>query len=202
MASSEKDPLDQTHLSFQDTVWLQHFPLVAETALDYFAQSPFYDKSSNNEQCRMQGLDPRVALKGMTGLEFWLVDLPPEQNPIENMPNGMQRRHLYTIRRQLRRAMKTAEIQATYYIIDGTIYQSPSVLELLRSRLDKLALHTSQAFQHLAKLPQLNAQGTYDWPWLQLSQSREAALWQARAKMKEASTGGRVVPKLLIDEGK
>lgn len=62
-------PEDPETVSFIDPVWLQQWGLGPENALDYFALSPFYDKSCNNEQCRMQGVDPREGLKNLTGLE-------------------------------------------------------------------------------------------------------------------------------------
>lgn len=62
-------PEDPETISFIDPVWLQQWGLGPENALDYFALSPFYDKTCNNEQCRMQGVDPREGVKKLTGLE-------------------------------------------------------------------------------------------------------------------------------------
>lgn len=62
-------PEDPEQRSFIDPVWLQQWGLGPENALDYFALSPFYDKACNNEQCRMQGVDPKEGLLNLTGLE-------------------------------------------------------------------------------------------------------------------------------------
>jgi MED6 mediator sub complex component len=99
---------DQTQLSFQDTTWLRSFPLIRESALDYFALSPFYDRSSNNEQCRMQGLDPTAAMKNMTGIEYVLANLPPE-GPAPRA-GASPLRHLFVIKKQLRRSRINAEV--------------------------------------------------------------------------------------------
>lgn len=62
-------PEDPDTISFIDPIWLQQWGLGPENVLDYFALSPFYDKACNNEQCRMQGINPREGLKNLTGLE-------------------------------------------------------------------------------------------------------------------------------------
>jgi hypothetical protein len=48
------------------------YGLSAHNALDYFAQSDFYDKSCNNEHIKMQH-QPLEALLKMTGLEYALL---------------------------------------------------------------------------------------------------------------------------------
>lgn len=45
---------DLEHVCFRDVAWLQSFPLTDESVLDYFAMSPFYDRTCNNEVLRMQ----------------------------------------------------------------------------------------------------------------------------------------------------
>ena len=53
---------DLSNTSFKDVIWLQKFPLIKETILDYFALSPFYDRSCNNEVLRMQTKFSNVAV--------------------------------------------------------------------------------------------------------------------------------------------
>jgi mediator of RNA polymerase II transcription subunit 6 len=48
---------DQTGVCWRDDQWLQFFPLTRQSALDYFSLSPFYDRSCNNEQAKLQGMD-------------------------------------------------------------------------------------------------------------------------------------------------
>lgn len=57
-APAKNDEEDLSGVCWRDDQWLQFFPLTRLSALDYFALSPFYDRSCNNEQAKLQGLDP------------------------------------------------------------------------------------------------------------------------------------------------
>ncbi|KAG5182507.1 MED6 mediator sub complex component-domain-containing protein [Tribonema minus] len=164
---AEQDEIeDQTQLSFQDTMWLRSFYLGPETAIDYFALSPFYDRTSNNELCRMQGLTDHVAaMQTMTGIEYVVEELPPETDELPEPGAPPQPRHLMVIKKQYRKSKTQAEVRGVYYIMDGTIYQAPSALALITSRLQKAAFMLSESFAALRALPAHNARGAYDWPW-------------------------------------
>lgn len=45
-------PQGLTGISWEDKAWLLHFPFNRDTVLDYFSNSPFYDRTCNNEQVR------------------------------------------------------------------------------------------------------------------------------------------------------
>ena len=48
---------DLTGTCWRDDLWLQTYGLLSHlTVLDYFALSPFFDKTSNNEVARQRGL--------------------------------------------------------------------------------------------------------------------------------------------------
>ncbi|RLN37200.1 hypothetical protein BBJ28_00013259 [Nothophytophthora sp. Chile5] len=115
---------DDYNASFRDTVWLQSFPLTAQTVLHYFALSPFYDRSCNNERLKMQrlGLDQ---LKNLRGIEY------------ELLPNGAKQlpQQLFLIRKQRRSGRTQVEPLAIYYVLDGTVYQAPNIHAMLTSRL-------------------------------------------------------------------
>lgn len=115
---------DDYHGSFRDTVWLQSFPLNAQTVLHYFALSPFYDRSCNNERLKMQrlGLDQ---LKNMRGIEYELLPNLAKQLP----------QQLFLIRKQRRGGRTQVEPLAIYYVLDGTVYQAPNIHAMLSSRL-------------------------------------------------------------------
>lgn len=53
------------------------------------------------------------------------------------------------IKRRIRRSEQVSQTQAVYYILDGTIYQCPTVHELLTSRLNKCAHHLEKTFDEL-----------------------------------------------------
>ena len=49
---------DMTGIQFRDQLWLNSFPLDRELVFDYFALSPFYDRTCSNEQLRMRAIHP------------------------------------------------------------------------------------------------------------------------------------------------
>lgn len=54
---------------------------------------------------------------------------------IEYLVQDAQEPHLFVIRRQYRSPAKAISPQAFYYILDGTVYQSPSLHGALSARL-------------------------------------------------------------------
>jgi mediator of RNA polymerase II transcription subunit 6 len=121
---------------FIDMIWLKFYGLSRVNVLDYFYTSPFFDLSSNNQLIRTQGVRPEH-LVGMVGLEYAL----DEYNMYE--PN------LYVIKMQQRRSPREVSLLEVYYCIDGIIYQSPDMLDLVISRVAKAAHYLGNSFDHL-----------------------------------------------------
>eukprot|EP00904_Undaria_pinnatifida_P002721 jgi/Undpi1/1244/HiC_scaffold_108.g14158.m1 len=195
---------DPESISFIDPVWLQQWGLGPENALDYFALSPFYDKACNNEQCRMQGVDPREGLLNLTGLEFMLEDLPEEMSflpPGQPAPVGPQPRRLFVIKKQMRKSRTSVEVRAIYYIMEGVIYQTPTVQKLIKSRLNKFTHHLNNAFVELSKLAELNdSAGGYDWAWQKDAKALKEKLEAAGAAEATAEDGdAKAALKLSMD---
>lgn len=129
---------DKRNISFMDPMCLQdlqarNIPLSRENILEYFSMSPFYDSQSNNEAIRAQGVSA-IHLKGMKGLEF-------EVEPTQDEPK------LFVIKKQKRSSPTSADILEVYYVLDGTIYQSPSLLDILNVRYSDICHYLHQAFQ-------------------------------------------------------
>lgn len=107
------------------------FPLTAASVLDYFALSQFYDRTCTNEQLRMQTrftaaaggpAAPHTArLEDMVGTEYAVSRAAPPR--------------LFVLHRRQRHGPAEAEVTASYYVLDGTVYQAPDLLSLLRCRL-------------------------------------------------------------------
>lgn len=116
--------VDDYNGSFRDTMWLQSFPLNTQTVIHYFALSPFYDRSCNNERLKMQrlGLDQ---LKNMRGIEYEVLPNTAKQLP----------QQLFLIRKQRRSGRTQVEPLAIYYVLDGSVYQAPNIHAMLTSRL-------------------------------------------------------------------
>lgn len=125
-------PEDVSTTCFKDVVWLQSFPLTADSILDYFSQSPFYDRSCNNEVLRMQSSynslfekNHSQRLREMTsGFEYRTVAAALSQAP-----------GLFLVHKVQKLAESETKLLASYYVVDGVIYQCPDLYSLLNSRL-------------------------------------------------------------------
>ncbi|KAI5639558.1 hypothetical protein M9H77_00633 [Catharanthus roseus] len=97
---------DMTSIFFRDQLWLNTYPLDRNLVFDYFALSPFYDWTCNNEQLRMRSIHPldNSHLSKMIGTKYTLSEvLEP---------------HLFVIRKQKRDGPEKVSPMLTYYILD------------------------------------------------------------------------------------
>jgi mediator of RNA polymerase II transcription subunit 6 len=102
------------------------YGLNIQNALDYFSTSQFYDRTCNNEVLKMQtkfnNLEQlNMELSRMVGVEYALTHV---QEPI-----------LYVVRKQNRLDPLTVLPIESFFIIDGSIYKSPSIYNVLTSRM-------------------------------------------------------------------
>ncbi|RYG66700.1 hypothetical protein EON64_09165 [archaeon] len=125
--------------SYQDLGFLTVFPLISPSAaLNYFATSPFFDLNSSNQVLRAQQLEQLPQhLGSMQGVQY-TVD-----NSLTDPPR------LFVILKQLRHTAHTAEFLEAYYILDGIIYPSPSLMDVLRVRTGKISMHLHSAFEKI-----------------------------------------------------
>lgn len=152
-SSSKMDPSeneDLTGVMWNDRVWTFYFPLNEDTALDYFSLSQFYDPRCNNEQIKMQRLDPEL-MKTMPGIEYELIKPSPAPN-------------LFIIRKS-RRSINPPKVEplASFYIHEANIYQAPSIHGIMSSRLLQSLFHFRNAFETMQNAVKLSAQGNYLW---------------------------------------
>ncbi|KAL5998788.1 hypothetical protein ACLOJK_009736 [Asimina triloba] len=125
---------DMTGICFRDQLWLNTYPLDRNFVFDYFALSPFYDWTCNNEQLRMQSIHPLDIshLSKMTGNEYMLSEV---MEP-----------HLFVIRKQKRDGPEKVAPMLTYYILDGSIYQAPQLCNVFASRIARALYYISKVF--------------------------------------------------------
>ncbi|KAL7100027.1 hypothetical protein ACP275_09G123000 [Erythranthe tilingii] len=129
---------DMTGICFRDQLWLNTYPLDRNLVFDYFALSPFYDYSCNNEQLRLRATHPLDLshLSKMTGIEYSLSEvLEP---------------HLFVFRKQKRDGPEKVTPMLTYYVLDGSIYQAPQLCNVFASRVGRALYHISKAFNTAA----------------------------------------------------
>lgn len=138
--------------------WIQFNGLRTDNVLEYFALSPFYDRSSNNQVLKMQTnfneqfqsrpADPASELKKMKGVEYQII--------LSREPD------LWVIRKQFRRSPTEVDTLAVYFVSGENIYQSPSVYNVLVSRLLATSKYLEEALSIAEKLPEFNFSG-YDY---------------------------------------
>ncbi|CAA2995649.1 mediator of RNA polymerase II transcription subunit 6 [Olea europaea var. sylvestris] len=134
MAAPQPPGTDMTGICFRDQLWLNTYPLDRNLVFDYFALSPFYDYTCNNEQLRLRSIHPldHSQLLKMTGIEYMLTEVTEP--------------HLFVIRKQKRDSPEKVTPMLTYYVLDGSIYQAPQLCNVFAARVGRALYHISKAF--------------------------------------------------------
>ncbi|KAA6428385.1 MAG: hypothetical protein FRX49_01261 [Trebouxia sp. A1-2] len=120
---------DRVGTVWRDDMWLSNYPLNHHTAVDYFACSPFWDPGCNNGRARLE----QRALTDLQGIEYTL--------------DSCQEPHLFVICKQDRQSADAAVPVMFYYILDGSVYQTPTIHGVLSARLKALAARGRQQQQ-------------------------------------------------------
>ena len=143
----------QTSVSWEDRRWWSG-ALNMRSALDYFAHSQFYDRTCLNEQLKMQQTMLSAAsiqerLERLPGVLYMLDDDKSEEIP----PTAQEPAHTLYVVRKLVRAdgngpPRTRETTLRYYyILDGVVYECPTLEAVVRARLEKISWHLREAFK-------------------------------------------------------
>ncbi|KNA11737.1 hypothetical protein SOVF_132360 [Spinacia oleracea] len=129
---------DMTGMCFRDQLWLNTYPIDRNLVFDYFALSPFYDHTCNNEQLRMNSIHPLDVshLSKMMGIEYMLYEV------VE--PN------LFVLRMQKRDSPEKVTPMLTYYVLDGSIYQAPQLCSVFSARIGRALYYIQRGFSTAA----------------------------------------------------
>jgi len=155
MTSNEEEE-EQTQISFRDQAWLETFPLNKDSVMDYFSRSSFYDGTCLNEQIKMQRLDPKT-IQNRTGKEYFIEHVIPPESEQGNPPN------IFVIRKQNRVSTKNVEHLSSYYILNGTAFQSPNIRTVCSSTLRASLYHVSNSFKEISSYSQFDPYLGYIW---------------------------------------
>lgn len=122
-----------TDQSFKDTLFLESFGLSPLNVLDYFSKSQFYDSSCINEQLKMQQRFNTLDVRddGLLGSSYEL---------------WYHSENLYVIKK-LEKSLNSVKLTGIYYIVEGTIYQAPTLSQVLKSRSRTALYHLQSAFE-------------------------------------------------------
>lgn len=128
---AKAEPLDE--IQWKSPEWIQQFGLHSENVLDYFSESPFYDRTSNNQVLKMQ---------------FQFQQVPPNVHPQEYLRQKLvemvgvefiiayvKEPDFWIVRKQKRLSPSNVAVQQDYYIVGANIYQAPKIYDILSSRL-------------------------------------------------------------------
>ncbi|KAI9831961.1 MAG: hypothetical protein M1826_002689 [Phylliscum demangeonii] len=145
MAATQDTPLDE--IQWRSPAIAQSMGGIhTNSVLHYFAQSPFFDATSNNATLTTQAtynpsmlhlVQTRDAfenrLRTMQGLEFTVAYGPAQPGPAEDQTG------VWVIRKQNRRKRPGYADEVTvlnmYFVVGENIYMSPSVASVIGSRL-------------------------------------------------------------------
>ncbi|KZT61285.1 MED6-domain-containing protein [Calocera cornea HHB12733] len=162
MSTPNEDDLSTTSWLFAE--WIAAFgPLThAQKALDYFSLSIFWDKQSTNQVLRMQTqhtlgpdgmstIDEESELRKFTGVEFAVV---------HGRPPG-----LWIIQKRERLSPDEVRPLASYFILNATIYPSPSLYSVLSTSLSTSLHYLRSSLETLREhKPAYNPRVGTSWP--------------------------------------
>ncbi|KAG9231881.1 mediator of RNA polymeras-like protein II transcription subunit 6 [Amylocarpus encephaloides] len=160
----------------------------SNSVLFYFAESPYFDRTSNNavvfnQALYNQSMFPQIQtreafegrLKTMSGLEFIVAQEPAD------MVTGTG---VWVIRKQTRRKRQGEEdeitVHSAYFVVGENVYIAPNVAEVLGSRTLSMLTSLNKFFTKAASLPNFTpATGTsYNLPPSTKSAATQSLLGQ------------------------
>ncbi|KAJ5338890.1 hypothetical protein N7452_005618 [Penicillium brevicompactum] len=144
--------------------------LHSNNILFYFAESPFFDPTSNNASLAIQAnyndafrhfVETREAfearLKTMQGLEFIVSYDPLQATAQTNGQFTQEPSNVWVIRKQNRRKRSGLDdevvVISTYFIVGDCIYMAPSVASVVGNRILSAVTSLSQLMKTASTLP-------------------------------------------------
>lgn len=123
-------------IQWKNPEWIQQFGLHSINVLDYFSESPFYDRTSNNQVLKMQlQYQPPPNITNHMEYQKYFETKLSEMMGLEFIIAYTREPDFWIIRKQNRMDDKSVSILQDYYIIGANIYQAPKLYGLLSSRL-------------------------------------------------------------------
>ncbi|PMB68803.1 Mediator of RNA polymerase II transcription subunit 6 [Beauveria bassiana] len=174
--------------------------LHSNTILFYFAQSPFFERTSNNAVIMSQAMNnmsmyhfiqTREAFEGrlktMSGLEFIVGEEPAESGP--GMGTGV-----WVIRKQTRRKRyqeaDEITVHASYFVVNENIYMAPTLADILAARIMSISSAIAKALPAAEAARRWRPSGGHSYkPPVVAATGPAGALQAARARMQDSKEG-------------
>ncbi|ERF69316.1 hypothetical protein EPUS_04021 [Endocarpon pusillum Z07020] len=194
METEQEQKLDE--LFYRDSQWIaDNGRYVHENnVLFYFAQSPFFDRQSNNNSVFLQAIsDPRFSnwlatrenfeaqLRRIAGTEY-VVTHDPIASKVRYKDGEFS--NIWVIQKQARRKRPGQEDEVTplamYYIVGDAIYQAPTIAKLIGNRMLSTVTSLNKLLATAAPLPLYSAAygHTYLTPSQKASNPKQTGLSQ------------------------
>ncbi|EEH16787.2 hypothetical protein PABG_06874 [Paracoccidioides brasiliensis Pb03] len=155
MAAQPDVPLEEITWRSPHHVQMMGGFLHSNNILFYFAESPFFDATSNNASLAIQAsynenfrhfIETREAFEGrlktMQGVEFMVLPQEPS--------------NVWVIRKQVRKKRASddeIQVLATYFVVGDSVYMAPSVLKVIGSRMLSTVTSLTKALSVASPLP-------------------------------------------------
>lgn len=176
-------------IQWKSPEWIQQFGLHTGNVLDYFAESPFYDRTSNNQVLRMQ---------------FQFQQIPPNVHPqrylqskltemvgIEFIVAHVREPDFWIIRKQRRLDPNTTLTEQDYYIIGANVYQSPKIYDILSARMLSTTLSMKKLIDLMNKMSTFSiSDGGHVYPSLALAETNGNRPPSSKSAPASVSTAG------------
>ena len=188
-----KEPLDE--IQWKSPEWIQHFGLFTGNVLDYFSESPFYDRTSNNQVLRMQFQFNQIPLN--VHPQQYLQQRLVEMTGTEFVIAFTREPDFWVIRKQRRLNPKDVITEQDYYIIGANVYQAPRVHDILSSRLLASVLSIKNCTGNLSKMSRYEIlQGGHVYPKLEDSPSLSNSVVNTAANTATNAPSDTMTPSL------
>lgn len=179
-------------IQWKSPEWIQQFGLHTGNVLDYFAESPFYDRTSNNQVLRMQ---------------FQFQQIPPNVHPqrylqskltemvgVEFVVAHVREPDFWIIRKQRRLDPNSTLTEQDYYIIGANVYQSPKIYDILSARMLSTTLLIKKSIDLMNKMSTFSiSDGGHTYPSLEVPPSTSGGIpSSSRPAQNNVTTAGYI----------
>ena len=154
-ATKRKRPTPPT--AFASLGWLQTHQLNMNTAIEYFSLSEYYNSASLQHKI-FTGELTTAQTKHLKGIVY-RIEQPTNQPPVQP-PHTFP---MFIIHEEYQEPNAPNRPLAMYYISDGKIYKSPSIYQILRTRVDKARQKIEDALSFLSSRTAFNQAKGWHW---------------------------------------
>ncbi|KAK6459629.1 mediator of RNA polymerase II transcription subunit 6 [Scheffersomyces xylosifermentans] len=143
-------------IQWKSPEFIQERGLHTGNVLEYFSLSPFYDRTSNNQQLMMQFQYQQIQIPPNTTFQQFFQAKLQEMTGVVFVIAYNREPDFWIIRKQLQLDSKNALTLQDYYIIGANVYQAPKVYDVLSSRLLSSVLQIRNSIDLLNNMTQFH----------------------------------------------